>query len=297
MSAARQHVICTVPRLLAPSSFAFEPGEKVAPGFCRILELLGIQASHLAQREHGTLSESVHDTRVLIKFLRALLWFVRPAFSSSDAHRAKLRLPRASHLLAAQRELVVTRAILKGLSRKTEDSAYATALGQIANALDDQPAAIPANPYQALRQAAAFVLTTIKQLEGTAKNRSRWPASSDRLVQACRATEHSRKRALKTEDAVRFHDWRKKAKRLLYLLQLTQAVPGKGMARIINRVDKLQDKLGDYHDCVIALGRLLKHRPCLIPPMLVRRTVDLLEVRKDHMRKKLRRMAKHIRIV
>jgi CHAD domain-containing protein len=277
----------------APSSFAIRPDENIEREFVRVLGQLALQARLLTQHAHGKIAESVHDARVLIKWLRAWLWFAGPAFSSSEMNRAKSHLRRASHLLAAQRELVVMRSILMRLAQNSEDSAYRKALARIANAEDSQQASTK-KPDQSLRQAMAILLATIKQFERKAKIKSRWPSCSDRLAQAFLAVQKSGKEALNSDNAAQFHDWRKKAKRLLYQLQLTQAVPGKRMARTIKRVDELQEKLGDDHDCVIAQERLQKSLPVEVTPRVVRRTVDLLETRKRHLRKEVRQIARHI---
>jgi CHAD domain-containing protein len=151
------------------------------------------------------------------------------------------------------------------------------------------------NPDQSLRQAMAILLATIRQFERRAKSKSKWPSCSDRLARAFLAVQKAGKEALNSDDAAQFHDWRKKAKRLLFQLQLTQAVPGQRMARTIKRVDKLQEKLGDYHDCVIAQDRLRKNPPFEVPPRVVRRTMDLLEIRKHHLRNEARQIARHIK--
>ena len=229
--------------------------------------------------------------------MRALLWFASPVFSSSETNRAKSHLRRASHLLAGERELVVMRSILIRLGQKSDNSAYRKALARIANAEDSQQASTE-TPHHSLRQAMALLmallLATIGQFERRSKIKSKWPSCSDRLAQAVLAMHKSGKEALSSDDAAQFHDWRKKAKRLLFQLQLTQAVPGKRIARTINRVDKLQEKLGDYHDCVIAQERLRMNPPFEVPPQVVRRTVNLLEMRKHHLRKEVRKIARHI---
>ena len=294
MSVVQRQVASVTSVISAPSPFAFQPDESIEHGFVRVLGQLALQARGLTQHAHGKLSESVHDTRVLIKCLRALLWFSGPAFSSSEVNRAKSHLRRASHLLAAQRELVVMRSILIRLAQKTEHRKYRRALARIANAEDSQQATI-GRTGRLLRQAVGILLMTIKQIERRAKVNSRWPFCSDRLAQAFHAVHKAGKKALNSDDATQFHDWRKKAKRLLFQLQLAQAVPGKRMARTIERVYKLQGTLGDYHDCVIAQDRLRKNSSFEVPPLVVRRTLDLLEMRKHHLRKDARQIARHIK--
>jgi len=231
----------------------------------------------------------------LIKWLRALLWFAGPAFSTSEMNRAKSRLRRASHLLAAQRELEVMQSILMKLAQKTENSAYRKALAQIAKAEDSQQAS-KKKSGQSLRQAVGILLATIKHFEQRAKTKSKWPSCTERIAQAFLAVKESGKKALKSDDASQFHNWRKKAKRLLYQLQLTQAIPGKHMTRTIEQVDKLQEELGDYHDCVIAQDRLHNGLDVEVSSLVVKRTVKLLELRKDRLRKRARKIGSQIKL-
>lgn len=278
----------------SPSTFAFKPDEKVDQGFLRVLEQLTIQACRITRHSHSMVSDPVHDARVLIKRLRALLWFASPAFSTPEMNRAKSHLREASQLLAAQRDLVVMRSILQMLSRKTRNSCYRKTLVRIARGQDHrQP--FPDKTDRSLPQAVAIILATIKQIKKKAKISFDWPSSSDRLAQAFLATKKSGKKALHGDDPAQFHDWRKKAKRLLYQLQLAQADPSKRMAHIIKGIDKLQEKLGDYHDSVIAQDRLRKMLPEKIEPLLLRHSLNLLEKRKNRLRIKVRKIANYIK--
>ncbi len=272
---------------------AFHPDEKVARGFVRVLGEMVIQARILARPSRRTSVESVHDMRLLIKRLRALLWLASPAFASSALHQSKSRLREASHQLAAQRELVVMRAILEGLARETGKAADRKTLLRLAHAQSSQ-SAITAK-VEPLRQAAAIVLKTINELQLETKDNAHWPSPSERLAKAFRASEKAGKKALRGKDPAQFHDWRKRAKRLLYQLQLTHGDADKRMAKTIARVDQLQDKLGDYQDSVMAQDHLQKYPPGEIARRLVRQSVRLLEKRKHRLRKKVRKLARHLK--
>ena len=272
---------------------AFHPDEKVARGFVRVLGEMVIQARILARPSRRTSVESVHDMRLLIKRLRALLWLASPAFASSALHQSKSRLREASHQLAAQRELVVMRAILEGLARETGKAADRKTLLRLAHAQSSQ-SAITAK-VESLRQAAAIVLRTINELQLETKDNAHWPSPSERLAKAFRASEKAGKKALRGKDPAQFHDWRKRAKRLLYQLQLTHGDADKRMAKTIARVDQLQDKLGDYQDSVMAQDHLQKYPPGEIARQLVRQSVHLLEKRKHRLRKKVRKLARHLK--
>ncbi len=279
--------------IAVPPFLVFHPNEAAAEGFVRILEQLAGRAAGIVPRSPRKLADSVHNARVLIKRLRAYLWFAKPAFSSSEMTQAKSSLQRASHLLAAQRDLVVTRSILQMLSRKTHNLPYRKTLIRLSRN-STGTAIIHGKTVQTLRHVAAILHETIKEMEAHVKSHSQWPVTSYRMTQAFHATKKVGERALKHDDPGQFHVWRKRAKRLLYLLQLTQTAPCKRTARLLERVDELQEKLGDYHDSVVVQDHLQKEAPDKATPQLVRHSVNLLEKRKRHLREDVREIAKQI---
>jgi CHAD domain-containing protein len=63
---------------------------------------------------------------------------------------------------------------------------------------------------------------------------------------------------------------------------------------LLERVDKLQEKLGDYHDSVVVQDHLQKKTPDKATPLLVRHSVNLLKKRKRHLREDVRKIAKQL---
>jgi hypothetical protein len=55
------------------------------------------------------------------------------------------------------------------------------------------------------------------------------------------------------------HDMRIAAKRLRYVLELTAPVFGEGAASAAKRAKKLQDLLGEIHDCDVGIPRVERH--------------------------------------
>ena len=55
------------------------------------------------------------------------------------------------------------------------------------------------------------------------------------------------------------HDMRIAAKRLRYVLELTAPVFGEGAATAAKRAKKLQDLLGEIHDCDVTIPRVERH--------------------------------------
>ncbi len=252
-------------------------------------------AEVLTRRSPEPAGELIHEGRLLIKRVRALLWFARPALASPAYTRARERLRKAAALLADQRDLAVTHATLQELARKRSHNARdRAALAQIFRSLVRHSIAGEA-PEKALRQmlqkAVKILRQSVEEITRSAAGRAAWPPPSERLAEASRAMRQAGKKARRTMKDADFHEWRKKAKRLLYQLELTQAGPGRKMARAMKRAAKLQDSLGAHHDGVVVEERL-RRTPPLSPSE--RRVLVLLEKRKARLRKKACRIARRI---
>jgi len=275
----------------SPSFFSLRPGEKLNRGFVRLLEVFARKVRRRPGDSEQELPEAIHQLRVLIKRFRALLWFVRPALPSTMKRRTRRKLRKASHLLAAQRDAMIIGKTLEKVSRKSPNLLMC-------------PAAIPENPegkdrkkLRRLRQEAMKVfLQVIQEIRSAARNNFSWPSPSDRLYKAFQAVKKTGKKALREKKDAAFHDWRKKTKRLLHLLELTQAAPTKRMEQTIRRTDRLQEKLGDYHDYAMT-GMFLRNNPSAqLPRFFIRRSLHLLEKKKRHLQKKTRRLARSVKL-
>src|SRR5260221_6531252 len=119
----------------SPFAYAFEPDEPVARGFGRVLEQMALEARRLPRRSRGDMAKSIHNGRILIKRLRALLWFARPALAPAAMAKARARLRRASRLLAAPRDQAVMRSTLGKLARKNTEPRDREALVRASRAL------------------------------------------------------------------------------------------------------------------------------------------------------------------
>ncbi len=273
-------------------SFAFRPGKKINREFIRVL---GQMADHArAPARPADVSESIHETRVLIKRFRALLWFANQTLPAIALKQAKSRLQQASHLLAPQRDLAVMRDTWSKLAENAWKRRDRKTLARISHASSSQ--AVDEKCERLLRQALDILLGTLTRVTQSAKTCTQWPTFSNRQTKALQAAKKAGKKALHGGNAVQFHNWRKKMKRLFHQLQLTHAAPGHRMARMIERVDKLQGELGDYHDSVVAQDHLRKNPPAPMSKALVNRSIKLLEKRKKRLREKTRKLAKRIRL-
>jgi CHAD domain-containing protein len=274
--------------------FAFRPRKKIDREFVRVLRQMANHTRALTRRSRRILPVSIHETRVLIKRCRALLWFAKGTLPASELKRARLHLRKASRLLASQRDLAVMRTALKKLFSDISNPKDRKVLVTIFHAPGPGPVT-DKKSERSLRQATSLLLATIGQITQSAKTCSKWPSPSDRLAKAFHTTKKAGRKALHGGKAVQFHNWRKKAKRLLYQLQLTHPASNKRMERVIKQVDKLQNELGKYHDSVVTQDHLRKNLSRNMERSLARRAANLLEKRKDRLEKKARKRARCIK--
>ena len=273
---------------------AFQPDEEVSHAFVRALDRMSVEGRRLAEASPGPLQEAIHVQRLLIKRSRALLWLARPVVAPGIFEESRANLRAAARLLAAHRDVTATRLTLEKLKRKTSGRRR-KALAHAARMMSRVAEAgeFPDKErHLRLRESAGVFGGAVKEIKGAVAGREAWPPLAGRLEKAFRTMSRAGKKATATARAEEFHQWRKKAKRLLYLLEFAGAEPKRRKARLIKKVDKLQAKLGDYHDCVVA-GESLRTK--LPDEPVTRAALARLKKREAQLGKRARKIARRIK--
>ncbi|HEV3272990.1 MAG TPA: CHAD domain-containing protein [Candidatus Methylacidiphilales bacterium] len=277
---------------VSPLTYVFRPDEKARAGFARILGEISARARDLPRLSLEPVDELIHEGRLLIKRARALLWFARPVLGPAAYTRGRERLRKAAELLAAHRDLAVTQATLERLAGKASKTPNQAAMTQLFQSLAGDLAAgetPEAARRKTLEQAMDILHRAAAGIKRSAAGRIAWPSASGRVAEAFRAARQAGKKARRTGKDADFHAWRKKAKRLLYQLELTQAEPGRRMARIMKRIGKLQETLGTHQDGVMAAEHLGRMLPLSSSARCV---LGLLEKRKSRLRRRAWKIAR-----
>jgi len=258
----------------------------------RLLGWMALQARGLTRPSPRPLEKLIHDGRTLIKRTRALLWFARPALDPEAFAQARDQLRQAAGLLAAQRDLAATRSVLQKLKQKVSGSVGRLALADLRQmlVLDSATARVPEKSLRrTLRNSMGLLPGVMDEIEQSATERTGWTPPRRRLAKALSDAHAAARQARREGTDVAFHNWRKKAKRLLYLLELTRKRRcGRGPGTL-KRVHALQALLGDYHDCVVVEEQL--HRMS-VPPPGTPAIQRLLEKQKTRLAKKARSLGR-----
>ena len=141
-----------------------------------------------------------------------------------------------------------------------------------------------------MRSALALVQKAVEALENGAAETTDWARPKKRIRKAHQIARTAGKKALRSRDDNDFHEWRKKAKRLMY--ELTLAGPELAHpAKKIKTADKLQKTLGDRHDLVLVQERLQKKAGARKKNIHAARMLKLVQKRKKRLDKKARKLA------
>jgi CHAD domain-containing protein len=276
-------------------TYAFRARKKIKPEFVRILGEIAAQGRGLARLSRGSGDEAIHDGRLLIKRTRALLWFVRPALNLKLYEAVKVQLRAAAELMSSHRDSAVIQNTLQELAvkAKADDGAALKEITKQVIGKSPRDVAEGKNPWTVLKKAMGILDRSISEIQHHAKRRDDWPSADKRVKKAFRAMHKAEKKARETGGDADVHEWRKKTKRLLYVLELTTPEPGRHMKRTIKGVAELQDHLGSTHDCAVAEAHLRK----LVPAhaALARSVLPLLAKRKAKLGEKSAKIAHRLK--
>ncbi len=240
--------------------------------------------------------EELHDLRVAIRRLRALLRAARPLVDRQWLDQLRASLQQAGSALAGVRDLDV---FIADTERRVE-------------ALDDadRPAArelldlVRARRDEQRRELAAELaspayLSLLNRLEAAAQSAPVTGGTLDGIV----TREHRRavrraKRALRpgASDSD-LHELRKAVKHARYAAELADATGARGVRGYIRQAKKVQDLLGEHQDAVIAEAMIRDAGPALRHPLgrsAVTQMVRQQQERRSAVRRRLPRVWKRL---
>ena len=275
----------------APQAFTLSWHQQSADSFARVLHRIAARARSLAADRRFSTEQTVHEVRLLIKRVRALLWFARPSLAGRAEAVARAQLRKASQLLAGQRDVQAAQATFGKMLEEVDSGRARAALEKTSQALRDRNGIHEPDPKSRIAKATELLCKEITDFAQAVERSAKWPSATKRTEKAFRAMRKSGRKAKRTDDDADFHAWRKKAKRLLYLLEMRDGDASRRQQRLLKRIDKLQAVLGDDHDCVVAAKQLAAPGE---PRNVARVVSKVLGERQRRLRKKSRKLARRI---
>ncbi len=203
--------------------------EEIFSRVCAFLpvELRGLQR-RLDQAGQGKLDAAVHDARKSIKKLRAVMRLAKTMAPEKALASVDTPLRNAAHVLGPARDHLVRRETARRVCRQGEPR-------------PPESAAPPIRPLlqrargELLKASAALVLLLQEGLDAKGARKG-----LRRIYQRARK---ARKRAAERPTDENLHAWRRRAKDLLYVLDLLEGPQGP-----VKKLQRLTQLLGEDHD-------------------------------------------------
>jgi len=237
-----------------------KPLDSSASALDHVLALLRVQLDAVRAHDPGTRlgtdPEELHQMRVAVRRLRAILKAARPMFEPETVEALRGELAWLGAALGVVRDVDVMREYLKAelatlepverrgghrLLRRLEEAREETRL-ELTKALDDDR-----------------YLVLLDRIEETLAHPPVTNAEVSLRDVAAREFKKLRKAAdalPETPSDADLHAVRIKAKRARYAAELAAPVVGRAAERFVEKAKKLQDVLGEHQDAVVAEGRL-----------------------------------------
>jgi CHAD domain-containing protein len=231
-------------------TYVFRSHKKLGGEFGRIAREISAKARGLEEPPLGAVEDAVHDGRVLIKRLRALLWFAKPILPKSVRLRAKERLRKSSGLLSGQRDFAVARETLKALDSDQTKYQGKPGLTKIIGKAGGPEMSIK-KQRETLKKAMILLRRCAENVGRNVRSYGQWPSPNERVTEALHNMKNARAKAWSSKKDRDFHQWRKMAKRFFYLLELTSPDPDFHLEKATSQADQLQDILGQHHDVAV----------------------------------------------
>jgi CHAD domain-containing protein len=212
--------------------------------------------THDPRTRLGDDPDALHDHRVAVRRLRAMLRAARPVIDRRWADELRVSLKGAGRALAEVRDLDVLIEEVRGDVAEVQGADRAGG-GSILEALAERRGRAQTELSAALTDAA--YLSLLNRLEhAVRKPRFSGAGSLAKTV----AREHRRARRKgrelsKSPADGQLHEVRKAVKRARYAAELSAAVGSTGTRKYLKRAKRVQDVLGDHQDAVVA-SRLLE---------------------------------------
>jgi CHAD domain-containing protein len=239
-----------------------------------------IRLIKLPEAELNLSDYQIHELRVSIKKIRALIQLYRPTTSKEYISHMDRSVKKIADSYANQRDNTVQTELLSKLLQDDPDQQQQNLQACLTSSLTSSTNS--ESPQSDVMQA---LLQCKKWLSDNALD------TDNGLSYSYNKTRKLAKKAIKTGDDEIYHQCRKWLKYHLYQLQLIDCSPKKSLKQKQKKLAKLGSLLGEFHDyCVLEnnLNILLKPDDPLTPKLVITETLTTLNQYKQRYKNKCR---------
>jgi CHAD domain-containing protein len=231
-------------------SFRLKENEAFSDGIQRIVLEQVDKALKNLQPNVRSKDEAIHDARVCVKKIRAVLRLIRDSLGDKIYDEEDTAYRNVARLLSKVRDSTAMLEILDKLTQHYSDQLSRDAFDGVRSALRSSKLAQRQNAKTAMSKAARSLRRARTRIEGWAK-----PTATTSLEFGLRRIYKSGRKSFKLaydEGSVEsFHEWRKHVKHLLYQTRVLKLLWGRMMKALTAELDTLGELLSEHHDLSI----------------------------------------------
>lgn len=274
-------------------SYRFNIAEPVGENVRRIAtEEIKTAISHLKNTRSKDREEDIHEARKAIKRLRALLRLVRPELGQWF-RRENTALRDIGHSLSDLRDSSI---VLETFDSLPADGTHRKELQPARRGLQEQKKAKEETTdlEQTLAKAAGALQEVSERVDQWPLNSDGFEAIAEGLRAEYRDGRKAMPEALKSNDSLIFHEWRKRAKCQLFHMRLLKNVVPEPLRHEEKELHELETALGDDHNLLILREHLEAHPKAFGGKKLVQRSLQLIKQRESELRAKAEALGQEV---
>jgi len=230
--------------------YRFKDSEGFAKGIKRtVLEQVDKALDNLKPNVRNK-DEAIHDARVSVKKIRAVLLLIRDSLGENSFDAEDIAYRDVGRKLSKVRDSAAMLETIDKLIEHFSDELAPDAFASIRTPLRQSKASRLQGRKQAMTEAA-------KSLRKARKRVADWPKAGHRqslargLKRVFRSGRDSFAKAYDQPEIETFHEWRKVVKHLLYQMRLLTPLWGNMMEAYVAELKSLGDYLSEDHDLAI----------------------------------------------
>jgi len=265
-------------------SFKLKPDEATDDGLKRVaIEQIDKALATLKQSPRHP-DKSIHDARVCLKKIRAVLRLAEFELGDKAFDRENKSYRDAGRLLSSVRDSAAMVETLDKLADRFKDQLETDAFSDLRRPLLRTKSNKKSEKTKALANAQTLISVARRRVE-------RWPIRHNGFsvvrggfLNIYNLGRQAFSKAYEQPTVKNFHEWRKEVKSLRYEIEILRSAWPDVMDEMSDEIDRLGDYLSDLHDLAILREKVLEQSTSLDESIDLEALVALIDQRSEELR-------------
>jgi CHAD domain-containing protein len=257
--------------------------ETISDGIKRIVVEQIDKALAGLESQDGSQDNAIHDARVCLKKIRAVLRLVQSEFDPDIFRQENISYRDSGRHLSALRDTAAMRETLDKLIDRFADQLATNAFAELDQSLRQSSTAERAEKKKAM-------LTVAKSLGGARRRVEHWPIQQEGFSALGQGVKRVYKQgrqgfdnALAQPSVENFHEWRKDVKYLRYQLHILKPIWPTMLGRLEDELETLGEYLSEDHDLALLRQRALEPAEPIDKRMDIEALIALIDRRRGEL--------------